>query len=331
MKYQAFSSIVGNIMIAVAAFSLATAGEPRTTRDPAAGGGVWQGAPVHWTAHPANPVLSPGPPGAWDEHIRERMWVIHDDGRFLAWYGGWKGNYDKKTPNLVHLGFATSEDGIRWTKHPKNPVFDQRWVEDVCVVKLRDTYYLYGEDETENKTAIHLLTSTDGVQWTARGNVLQKTAGSDWEGGWVGTPLVWRELNPWYMLYEGGPPGDVGLATSADGVHWQKSLNNPVLRRAAKGTWDDNVVGPSSILKRNGRYYLFYIGGGPQFRDGLATSNDFVHWTRYPGNPLVSDMSAVFVATPNKCLLYCRQNPSRSATTLYVAPASRWIRRPSSG
>ena len=224
MEYQAFSSTAQRVLIAVAVCCLlAAAGQSSIADDTAIGGGVWQVAPVCWTAHPANPVLSPGPPGAWDEHIRERMWVIYHGGRFHGWYGGWKGEYDKSTPNLVHLGYATSEDGVRWTKHANNPVFTRRWVEDVCVVKLGDTYYLYGEDETENKTMIHLLTSTDGVQWTARGNVLEKTAGSAWEGGWVGTPVVWREPNRWCMLYEGGPPGDVGLATSADGVHWQKS------------------------------------------------------------------------------------------------------------
>jgi beta-1,2-mannobiose phosphorylase / 1,2-beta-oligomannan phosphorylase len=321
MEHKVFSLVVAAVAIAVPSMaSVAAAGELSATDGQAAAGGLWQGAPVLWTAHSGNPVLSAGPPGSWDENIRERMWVIHDAGRFHGWYGGWKGKYNKNTLNLVHLGYATSEDGIHWTKYPRNPVFSERWVEDVCVVKSGDTYYLYGEDETENKTVIHLLTSTDGVKWTPRGNVLEKTADSDWEGGWVGTPLAWREPKQWYMLYEGGPPGDIGLATSPDGIRWHKSRENPVLTNAAKGAWDDAVVGPSSILNRNGRYYLLYIGGGPQFRDGLAVSTDLVHWTRYPRNPIIGDMSAVIVDTADRHLLYCRQNPSGSATNLHVSP-----------
>jgi hypothetical protein len=199
-------------------------------------------------------------------------------------------------------------------------VFADRWVEDVCVVKVGGQYYLYGEDETENRTVIHLLTSSDGVKWASRGTVLGRTAGRNWEGGWVGTPLVWKEPTRWYMLYEGGPPGKIGLATSADGIHWQQYQGDPVLDSGAKGAWDDRVVGPSSTLQRNGRYFLFYIACGAEFHDGLATSTDLIHWSRYPGNPLVGDKSAVIVDTPGRYLLYCRGGPTDSATNLYVSP-----------
>src|ERR1700676_4280981 len=90
--------------------------------------------PFHWTPYLNNPVLKPGPPGSWDENIRERMWVIYEDGIFHGWYGGWKRKYNKDVPNLCHLGYAVSDDGLHWIKYGNQPVYSDRWCEDMSVV-----------------------------------------------------------------------------------------------------------------------------------------------------------------------------------------------------
>ena len=83
---------------------------------------LWHGL-ADWTPQAGgNPVLESGPPGAWDEHIRERMAVICDNGMYKAWYGGWQGTYNKNVPNQLKMGYATSPDGIHWAKHP-TPVY----------------------------------------------------------------------------------------------------------------------------------------------------------------------------------------------------------------
>ena len=45
------------------------------------------------------------------------------------------------------------------TPNRRNPIFTQRWCEDMCVVRNGDTYYMYAEDESSPHTVIHLLTS----------------------------------------------------------------------------------------------------------------------------------------------------------------------------
>ncbi len=274
---------------------------------------------VGWTPAAVKPVLPSGPPGSWDENTRERMWVIYEDGQFHGWYAGWSGPYKQDVPKLVKLGYATSDDGMHWKKYPGNPVFTARWAEDMSVVKDGDTYCMYAEDESLGRTVIHLLTSKDKIHWTPYGNVLEKEPNHSWEKDWVGTPLAWKEGPHWYMLYEGGPPGDIALATSSDGRHWTRSPQNPVMRKG-KG-WEDKVVAADSVIKVNGLYHMYYHACGNRWQSGLATSRDLIHWTRYQGNPIAPEPSPVIVDTPDRYLLYVHNNAAKfAATYLYVCP-----------
>ena len=264
---------------------------------------------VQWTASLENPVLSVGPAGAWDEHIRERMWVIVEDGQFHAWYCGWNGPYDEKRPTLVHLGYATSQDGVHWNKYEGNPIFTKRWVEDICVVKSGDTYYMFCEDESFKRTVIHLLTSKDKVHWKAEGNVLERVPGSDWEADWV-------------MLYEGGTPGDVALATSQDGRNWKRSKHNPVFSNSVGRAWDNQITAADSIVKRGTTYHLFYhaLGTGSPWQTGLAVSTDLVHWTRNKGNPICQEHAAVVVDVGKEYFMYTWNDRPKGVINLYVSP-----------
>ncbi|GAH66959.1 unnamed protein product, partial [marine sediment metagenome] len=246
-----------------------------------------------WIKCAVSPILPFGPKGSWDENIRERMWVIFEDGKFHAWYCGWKGKYDKTREKLPKLGYATSDDGVRWKKYEKNPIFTDRWVEDICVLKYGDTYYMYCEDESNDLTTIHLLTSKDKLNWTEHGDVLTKGS-EDWERGWVGTPLVWIEGKRWYMLYEGGPPGDLGLAFSNDGKKWKRCDDdkNPVITHEKEGKGKEPFVAPSSILKQGDTYTLI------MHPPTIATSKDLINWKRltsFKPNPDSFWFSAVLV------------------------------------
>src|SRR5947209_910375 len=72
------------------------------------------------------PVFQSAEKGKWDAQIRERGWIIREDGVWKMWYTGYDGTAD----GLRMLGYATSPDGIRWTRHPKNPLYREHWVED---------------------------------------------------------------------------------------------------------------------------------------------------------------------------------------------------------
>ncbi len=262
---------------------------------------------VNFTLSPANPVLTPGPTGSWDERIRERGWFMYENGTYHVWYSGWQGNYDHTVPNLVHLGYAYSTDGVHWTKSANNPIYSQTWIEDVAVVKEGNTYYMYAEDEYTGSglgARINLYTSQDKLNWTRYGTVLAKNGGG-WESDDVGTPTVWKEGNTWYMLYEGYGPsteGQVGLATSSNGINWTRHPNNPVL---ANPLGTDKDIAFDSIIKIENVYYAYghYDTGGHVWAAAMFTSTDLLSWTQYPAT-LLTNNSPVIVDNGSQFFVY---------------------------
>src|SRR6185369_693564 len=101
---------------------------------------------VNWSPHAGNPIFTAEGPGHWDTKIRERGWILRDGDQFRLWFTGYAGRRD----DIKLLGYATSTDGIHWTRFPNNPIYRDHWVEDVCVVHHGDTYYMFAEGEHDN-------------------------------------------------------------------------------------------------------------------------------------------------------------------------------------
>src|SRR4051812_7517905 len=79
---------------------------------------------VNFVPFRGNPVFTAAK-GQWDARIRERGWILREDGLYRLWYTGYDGTAD----GLRMLGYATSIDGIHWTRHPRNPLLKDVWVE----------------------------------------------------------------------------------------------------------------------------------------------------------------------------------------------------------
>jgi len=117
---------------------------------------------VDFVPYEKNPVFSGRGEGHWDEKINERGWILREDNLYRMWYTGYQPN------GAMKLGYATSPDGLAWTRHPENPLYDKHWVEDMIVVKHDDVYYMFVEGDSPGPVQgvrIDLLTSADGVRW----------------------------------------------------------------------------------------------------------------------------------------------------------------------
>ncbi len=211
------------------------------------------------------PVLKAGNPGSWDEVLREKVWVMQENGLYKMWYTG----YVASSTSVTKIGYATSTDGIKWTKYPNPVVSRTSRDQDMTVAKTDDgTYYMYVE---VNDNHLDLLTSSDGINWTAAtsSNPVKANAAS---------PVVWREGPIWYLLYEymASPILDIRLATSTDGKSWVDSSSNPVLA-------ENSDTAPDSIVKEGSVYHLYYhrkeIGGSGAFPAWHATSSDLLTWS----------------------------------------------------
>ena len=82
----------------------------------------------HWSRYGSGPVLDLGPEGAWDGPLSgstsafDTMGTVikGEDGTWRMWYSGWQ--YSTEATNYG-IGYATSTDGINWTKDSNNPLF----------------------------------------------------------------------------------------------------------------------------------------------------------------------------------------------------------------
>jgi len=225
--------------------------------------------------------------GHWDVKIRERGWILFDknatdkSAAWRMWYTG----YDGTREGQKKLGLATSPDGVKWTAHPGNPIYDDAWVEDMMIVPHDGTLYMFAEGKGDQS---HLLKSTDGVAWQRVGVLdVRKANGQPIEPGPYGTPTGYYEDGVWNLFYERRDAG-IWLATSRDMKVWTNVSDKPVMV-PGPDQFDLDLIAMNQVFKHRGRYYASIHGskaGSKLWASGIAVSDDLRIWKKFHGNPL---------------------------------------------
>ena len=271
---------------------------------------------VEFVAYKNNPIFSGAGGESWDKQMRERGYILKEGSTYHLWYTGY-GNSD----GIRHLGYATSTDGISFTRHPQNPVHQTSWVEDMCVVKSQDTYYMFAEGIGDSA---HLLTSKDKIHWEEKGPLdIRQTNGQPIRKGPFGTPSVMIEKGIWYLFYERDDLG-IWLATSEDLSVWTNVQDEPVLKMGPE-LYDLFAVAMNQVIKYKGLYYGYYHASA--FKDwhewstNVAVSKDLIHWQKYPNNPIMGNnqSSGIVVNDGNAFRLYTMHR----RINLFLPPSSQ--------
>jgi len=261
-------------------------------------------AQTDWTKYPDNPVMVKGSAGSWDDLNVGLACVILVGDTYHMWYDA---NWDDPGITNTGIGHATSFDGIEWQKDVANPVFltepknswESHTVTQTSVLynDLDSLFYMWyaGYGPGDDDTGIGLAISPDGTNWTRdtlHNPVLSRGSSGSWDDILLLAPCVIRIDGIYHMWYDGWQDGSsvhqIGHATSADGITWQKDPTNPVFTRGNSTNWDFPEVRGAKVIYDGSRFHMFYTGGRWATYDiGYAYSQDGINWTKYSGNPIL--------------------------------------------
>lgn len=198
-----------------------------------------------WNVYP-EPVLPSGPEGSFDEAEASQPSVWLDGSGYLMWYTGFDADYRRAA-----IGYATSPDGLHWTKYAGNPVFepgaeaawDEGWVYAPSVVKVAGGYEMYYLSDGQMGRA----TSPDGINWT-RDDAHNPVLDQAWDGSGLGGKTVLLEgtlhrpgqaAHKMWVSNAMGSNHGIGYYESDDGLTWNQPAANPVLVPGTPGLWID--------------------------------------------------------------------------------------------
>lgn len=251
---------------------------------------------VDFVPYQGNPVFAATKASdAWDCKIRERGFILKEADGYCLWYTG----YNPARSDMKFLGYATSADGIHWTRYPGNPIFTQTWTEDMQVVKHGNTYFMVAEGRND---IAHMLTSPNRIHWQEQGNLdIRMVDGRPISPGPYGTPVLWIEGSNWYLFYERGDRA-VWLARSTNGKRWTNVQDDPVLKPGPEA-YDAQAIALDQVIQYQGRYYGYYHATGEKpwrnWCSCVATSTDLIHWMKFEKNPIVADDKSSPIVVPD--------------------------------
>ena len=218
---------------------------------------------IKWTA----PVkcIEADPTSGWEDNLN-RASVWYKDGVYHMWYTGQARNYSK-------IGYATSKDGVTFTRASKLPVMISelphegysvmnpyvRWDESRQVWRM-----WYASGETYEPNVLNYAESKDGLVWkkSLLNPIFVKGKGWDKDrvGGCEVHPLPDGRWIMFYIGYSDIHTARVGAAISPDGIRgWQRLQANPLVE-PTKGAWDADACYKPSVVREKDRWLLWYNG-----------------------------------------------------------------------
>jgi hypothetical protein len=277
---------------------------------------------VNLTPYPklGEPILTVGEASAWDSSGVALSRVVYSEGVFHMLYLGWTGELGSV---VAAVGYATSEDGLKWNKYDGNPVF----VPDKSIAPNGMQYFTimldgknwvmyftpFADPFTPSQSILRATAPSPTGPWTVDPEPVTLVAGTGqaWDRnppavesvlhtdeGYVMYYAPVRFLNSEGVTYMGEA---IGRATSPDGIHWTKyddpattdgpfATSDPVfLKNTDRSVWDSGSIGLPVVRFSERGWEMFYYGNSSGwYSTGYATSEDGITWTRYGDAPVLA-------------------------------------------
>ena len=249
--------------------------------------------PQNWKRDNAEPVISLGEPGDFDDTHLFAPLVAYENGRYSLWYPGARGAVAER---VFRLGYATSTDGVNFTKADFAPVYEfgdgVRSVLTPTLLRSPDGAVLRDDGKlrmwftaadlttTGAPHTLHEAESTDGVHWL-------KPSPAQLDN--IYAPTIIKEGDTYRLWYTdvSREPWIMRHAFSHDGKRWRVS-SKPAL--VIDQDWEKERLFYCTVMKADG-FYIMWYGSYWNERDettaiGSAVSADGLHWVKNPNNPV---------------------------------------------
>ncbi|MFD4638340.1 hypothetical protein ACFWN2_13555 [Lentzea sp. NPDC058436] len=247
----------------------------------------------------------------WETSLLQDPCLVYNQGggpKFKLWYG-----------SLYYVGYATSEDGVTWTKKP-DPVLvrsidaDHNNLNQPSVVYRDGTWHMtyFGIDASGKGRVLYATASKPEGPWTKHGVILESTA--PWEDDYIYNSALYyddreRTWKIWYtagkIASAGGEPEYICYATARNPAGpWTKYSGNPILRPMKDGGWASlGIGGPNVRRTRDGGYEMRVVGWQADYpsRGGKLLSRDGVTWELTRAN---LDLDLGVVGGPEDSMVY---------------------------
>ena len=239
-----------------------------------------------WVKSSSNPVLGPGV--GWESDWVDAPSILYENGVYKMWYQGCVGTH-------CDIGYATSPDGINWTRSLSNPVLRSNatgWDQTLgnpSVIHDGSGYHMWYAGDGPLAIQIGYASSADGIVWNKFEGAPVFKGTEPWDAGSTSTPVVIKDGST-FVLYFSGHPGNyaysLGRATSLNGINWTEDPGNPLM--VPEFPWEESRVHPTAVGTNGSGYELYYTGGFNAPQIGHATSADGRIWRKDATNPAVS-------------------------------------------
>lgn len=251
-----------------------------------------------WDKYEDNPVLNTGDEASWDEHCVASGPVIKFDDLYHMWYNGRMSEISN-----WQIGYASSDDGISWTKYPFPVIYygqfgewdNYRRVESI--IRVNDTLKMWfsAYKEIPFEMRIGYASSIDGISWEIHPNpVLDIGQDGEWDDSFVYGPSVIYHNNEYLMWYTGNGgndnPSRIGYASSDDGINWEKDqVNNPVVETGPEGSYYESWLNHPCVIRNDGLFEMWFSGHDvfEHYRIGYANSEDGINWDYISEEPVL--------------------------------------------
>ena len=172
-------------------------------------------------------VLPPNRKTDWEERINRPV-VLKRDGLYHMWYTA-------QIQDRSWIGYATSPDGLRWTRHPSNPIFrpdpESAWEKHkvtACQVVREGRWYVmfYTGFADEHTAQIGIARSRNGITgWQRHPDnpiIRARVNRDDWDYDACYKPYAIFHEGQWMLWYNGRKGGleQIGLATHPGRELW---------------------------------------------------------------------------------------------------------------